>query len=101
MVSTMPKPVYRCSRCARFPRRPPWSICGRCMSASHTVGAKARWYRHRANTEAREAAYALPATTPRPDLDRLADEAEAAGAKALKVLASIEAARRKPVPDRS
>jgi hypothetical protein len=87
----MKKPVLNCARCGARPRLLPWTVCLRCYGKDRSRAAKISWNRRRRDKEARLEADQLPAIRPRPDLEKLALEADRAGAKALELARSIAA----------
>jgi hypothetical protein len=80
----MPRPILKCSRCRRRPRKKPYSVCAQCWGKAIGNGMRRRTAR-----EALLRAPARDATTPLPDLRELMDAADAAGERALKAALAI------------
>jgi len=97
----MRKLKAKCSECHTRPRWNRYTRCRVCQHRRLEAAAEKTW-RHRKIIEkvAREAREAPPEASrpdgsyPRPDLEKLMDEADAAGAKALRAIARIS------IPDR-
>jgi len=94
----MPKLKAKCAVCKTRPRWGRFTKCQRCQHETLSQAAVTRWRHHQSLSRiAREARtepspYAGP--IPGADLEKLMAEADAAGAKALKVAASITLPRK-------